>query len=254
VAGPPGATAAAPSRRPPTSSGALRQVASDVGPPLRTVHAAGLAVAPVANPAVEAADLTPLAASGVPMAGPHLLPYTPSLAASVAKAATLPIGVVGLMDALVRVDRRAARVGGGGGAAAAAAPVDAAVAAGAGSAVGSVGLALLLWTVRLWYTRGRDTLSPEAATQPMALTVAGPNALGRNPMRAGVLLLLAGLAVAHQRPRVAAVAFAFFAIQHTFGVWKEEPALGRRHGCQYAGYMRRTPRWLPGLKATARAP
>jgi len=157
-------------------------------------------------------------------------------------------------DALVRVDRRAASAGGAAAAAAApAASVDSAVAAGAGWAAAAVGLALLLWTVGLFYTRGRGTLSPEAATQPTALVADGPFAVVRNPMISGVLLLLAGQAAARQRPRVAAFALAFFAIQHTLVVGKEEPALGRRYGNQYAAYMRRTPRWLPSVQATARA-
>eukprot|EP00168_Porphyra_purpurea_P013550 TRINITY_DN3758_c0_g1_i1.p2 TRINITY_DN3758_c0_g1~~TRINITY_DN3758_c0_g1_i1.p2 ORF type:complete len:292 (+),score=92.27 TRINITY_DN3758_c0_g1_i1:126-878(+) len=250
MAGPPATTAAAMGRPPPTYAGYLRQVASEVGPLLLTVHAVGLAVAGVANPALEAADLAPLAASAALIGATHLLPYTPSLAASAAKAATIPIGVAGLTaDALVRVDRRVGSAG-----SAAAVRVDSVAVAATGWAVAAVGLALLVWTVGLFYTRGRGTLSPEAATQPTVLVVDGPYRVVRNPMITGVLLLLAGQGVARKSPRLAAFAAIFFAIKHTYFVLKEEPALGRRYGKEYATYMQTTPRWLPGVGAMAKAP
>jgi protein-S-isoprenylcysteine O-methyltransferase Ste14 len=105
------------------------------------------------------------------------------------------------------------------------------------------GLAMLAWTVSLFARVGRGTLAPWDPTR--RLVVAGPYARVRNPMISGVLAILLGEALALGDARLWIWAAAFFAINHVWFVFVEEPGLRRRFGTEYDAYRREVPRWIP---------
>jgi protein-S-isoprenylcysteine O-methyltransferase Ste14 len=110
-----------------------------------------------------------------------------------------------------------------------------------GLAVLAAGSLVLLWCVREFYVAGKGTLAPWAP--PVALVTGGLYRFTRNPMYVGVLLTLAGWAIAFRSPLlvvyVVAVAVAF----HLRVVWGEEPALARTFGAEWQVYCRTVPRW-----------
>jgi protein-S-isoprenylcysteine O-methyltransferase Ste14 len=111
------------------------------------------------------------------------------------------------------------------------------------------GLALWLWTVRLFARLGRGTLAPW--DPPRNLVVVGPYRHVRNPMITAVLTVLAGEAVLFGSPALAIWLAAFFAANFVlFGLY-EEPGLERRFGEEYRLYKRNVPRWLPRRKPWA---
>lgn len=80
---------------------------------------------------------------------------------------------------------------------------------------------------------------------PEQLVTEGPYALTRNPMYAGHLLFLTGLALLTRSPLAAVVAAAhvpWFAHR----VRRDEERLAERFGEAYAVYCERVPRWVPG--------
>lgn len=107
------------------------------------------------------------------------------------------------------------------------------------------GLALWLWTVRLFARVGEGTLAPW--DPPRRLVVRGPYRHLRNPMITAVLAVLAGEALAFGSVPLLIWCAAFFGLNHAFFILHEEPALVRRFGDEYCAYKRNVPRWLPKL-------
>jgi protein-S-isoprenylcysteine O-methyltransferase Ste14 len=107
----------------------------------------------------------------------------------------------------------------------------------------AVGLAVWLWTVRLFVRIGKGTLAPWDPTQH--LVVEGPYSRVRNPMITAVLAVLAGEAVLFGSPAIGTWCAAFFAINWLYFVLYEEPDLERRFGDEYRAYRRHVPRWIP---------
>lgn len=112
-----------------------------------------------------------------------------------------------------------------------------------GVALIAAGLALWLWTVRLFAQVGKGTLAPWDPTR--RLVVAGPYRHVRNPMITAVLAVLAGEAALVGSVPLLAWCAAFFVVNHAWFVLHEEPGLERRFGDQYRAYRRNVPRWLP---------
>jgi protein-S-isoprenylcysteine O-methyltransferase Ste14 len=110
-----------------------------------------------------------------------------------------------------------------------------------------VGLALVVWTVRLFVTEGRGTLAPWDATT--RLVVRGPYRHVRNPMITGVATILAGEAVLFQSWGIAILLAGFVAVNAVYFPLVEEPGLSRRFGPEYDVYRSHVPRWVPRPRA-----
>jgi protein-S-isoprenylcysteine O-methyltransferase Ste14 len=67
----------------------------------------------------------------------------------------------------------------------------------------------------------------------------------RNPLYAGLLMALAGLALAVGSWPLAGATAAAVVAAHAWVVGVEEPRLAGRFGGAYVEYLRRVPRWLP---------
>jgi protein-S-isoprenylcysteine O-methyltransferase Ste14 len=110
-----------------------------------------------------------------------------------------------------------------------------------------VATGLFFFTTSLYEfaTRGRGTLAPWDA--PRRLVMHGPYRYVRNPMIAGVLLIVLGEAFLLLSLPHAAWAGSFFAANAVYIPLVEEPQLRRRFGPDYIDYCRRVPRLLPRL-------
>ncbi len=112
-----------------------------------------------------------------------------------------------------------------------------------GAALVAAGVAMWVWTVRLFARIGEGTLAPWDATQH--LVVEGPYRHVRNPMITAVLAVLLGEAALLGSPWIL-VWFAVFAtINAIYFPLGEEPGLERRFGDEYREYKRNVPRWIP---------
>jgi protein-S-isoprenylcysteine O-methyltransferase Ste14 len=105
------------------------------------------------------------------------------------------------------------------------------------------GLALWVWTVRLFARIGEGTLAPWDATR--RLVVAGPYRHVRNPMITAVVAVLAGEAALFGSVGVLIWAAAFFVVNHLYFLLSEERGLERRFGEEYRLYRLNVPRWVP---------
>jgi protein-S-isoprenylcysteine O-methyltransferase Ste14 len=112
-----------------------------------------------------------------------------------------------------------------------------------GVALIAAGLALWVWTVRLFARVGQGTLAPWDPTR--RLVVKGPYRHVRNPMISAVLAVLLGEAALFGSPGLLILAAVFLAINWIFFVVQEEPGLKRRFGDEYRDYKRHVPRWMP---------
>ena len=108
------------------------------------------------------------------------------------------------------------------------------------------GLSLLVWTVSLFFRRGRGTLAPW--DPPEHLVIAGPYRFVRNPMITGVVAALAGEALLYESASLGAWGLVFFAVSALHFPLVEEPGLRRRFGEEYSRYCANVPRWLPRLR------
>jgi protein-S-isoprenylcysteine O-methyltransferase Ste14 len=109
----------------------------------------------------------------------------------------------------------------------------------------AVGVVLLLWCVRDFYSAGRGTLAPWSP--PEHLVVIGLYRWSRNPMYIAVLLVLWGWALGYQSPSLGAYALAMMIAFHLRVVLGEEPWLARHHGLQWSQYQATVPRWFGPL-------
>jgi protein-S-isoprenylcysteine O-methyltransferase Ste14 len=113
----------------------------------------------------------------------------------------------------------------------------------AGFAIGVVGVALAARSALLLAGRGRPRRGPAPA-----FVLAGPYLRARNPLYAGLVLALAGAALAAASWMLALAALVGGAGAHLWVVRVEEPRLAARFGTAYAAYRRRVPRWVPTLR------
>jgi protein-S-isoprenylcysteine O-methyltransferase Ste14 len=116
-----------------------------------------------------------------------------------------------------------------------------------GSAVATAGVALVAHSISLFMRLGRGTLAPWDPTR--ALVAAGAYRYHRNPMKAGLFLVLAGEAIATQSAALAAWFAVFLLVNVVYIRLHEEPGLERRFGERYREYCARVPRWWPTLRA-----
>lgn len=107
------------------------------------------------------------------------------------------------------------------------------------------GIALALWTVRLFLSRGEGTPAPW--DPPQKLVVAGPYRHVRNPMITSILLVLLGEALILQSSPIAGWLLMFFIVNGIYFPLSEEKGLEKRFGDDYRRYKQNVPRWLPRL-------
>ncbi len=107
----------------------------------------------------------------------------------------------------------------------------------------ALGVALFVWCVFDFATRGRGTLAPWDA--PRNLVITRPYRVVRNPMYVAVLSVLLGEAILFGLPLILAWLVIFALLAHAFVVLYEEPSLERTFGESYREYRARVWRWLP---------
>jgi protein-S-isoprenylcysteine O-methyltransferase Ste14 len=112
----------------------------------------------------------------------------------------------------------------------------------------TVGTGLLLWCVRDFHVIGRGTIGPW--DPPRHLVVVGPYRWSRNPMYAGVSLVLLGWVTAFRSGELLIYTLIVMSAFQVRVVGFEEPWLARTHGEQWQRYKARVPRWL-SLKRTS---
>lgn len=114
----------------------------------------------------------------------------------------------------------------------------------AGAAITLAGAGLALWCAVTFAVVGRGT--PLPFDPPRRLVIAGPYRSVRNPMAIGVGSALLGAALFYESVSLFVLAGLFMLGIHAFVVSYEEPTLRRMFGAEYAAYLARVHRWLPG--------
>ena len=107
------------------------------------------------------------------------------------------------------------------------------------------GLALAIWCVVEFATRGRGTPAPWDA--PSRFVASGPYRVVRNPMYLGGAAVVLGEAIAFGSVPLFVYLIALVTVWHLFVVLYEEPTLARRFGGEYSAYRARVHRWIPRL-------
>ncbi len=116
----------------------------------------------------------------------------------------------------------------------------------AGLAFALVGLALMLWTMRLFASKGGGG-TPAPWDPIQNFVVDGPYRHMRNPMLTGVILFQIAQAILLQSIPLVVWALVFFVINTVYFVVLEEPQLEKRFGDSYSEYKRNVSRWVPRL-------
>ncbi len=109
----------------------------------------------------------------------------------------------------------------------------------------SLGLSLMVATIRLFVTVGKGTLAPWEPTQK--LVVQGVYRHVRNPMISGVILVLLGEALLTASLPLFCWFLVAALINAAYIPLSEEPGLVKRFGEDYMIYKRNVPRWVPRL-------
>ncbi len=108
------------------------------------------------------------------------------------------------------------------------------------------GLVFAAWTMKLFDRDGRGTPAPWAP--PEQLVVTGPYRHVRNPMNAGMILIIAAEALFFGSWHLAGWMGVFFMVCAIYFPLHEEPGLERRFGEAYLLYKANVPRWIPRLR------
>ncbi len=116
----------------------------------------------------------------------------------------------------------------------------------AGAVSLAIGFTLFLASVHEFFRHGRGTLAPW--DPPRRFVVSGPYRYVRNPMIAGVLFMLFGVALALRSRPHGAWAVAALLINALYIPLIEEPGLERRFGEDYTRYRRHVRRFVPRLR------
>ena len=108
------------------------------------------------------------------------------------------------------------------------------------------GLGLMVWTIQLFWVKGKGTLAPLDPTKK--LVVVGPYRHVRNPMYSGLLLVLYGEAILFGSIAILVFATLILLAVLSYVHLKEEHDLEKRFGKEYQSYKAHVPRWVPQLK------
>jgi protein-S-isoprenylcysteine O-methyltransferase Ste14 len=116
----------------------------------------------------------------------------------------------------------------------------------AGVAFAVAGLWLMIWTIRLFVSKGGG--GTPAPWRPIRnLIVVGPYRYVRNPMIVGVnLFMIAEAVLLHSFP-ILVWMIVFVAVNTIYFALSEEPQLQKRFDQSYTDYKRQVPRWIPRL-------
>jgi protein-S-isoprenylcysteine O-methyltransferase Ste14 len=115
-----------------------------------------------------------------------------------------------------------------------------------GAVLIAAGAALVAHCIALFVRLGSGTLAPWDPTR--ALVGTGAYRHIRNPMKAGLFVVLAGEALATQSIALT-IWFVCFAIANVVYIrLHEEPGMAKRFGDSYRDYCERVPRWWPALR------
>ncbi|MGI9415943.1 MAG: methyltransferase family protein [Hyphomicrobiales bacterium] len=116
----------------------------------------------------------------------------------------------------------------------------------AGLPFAAAGLALMVWTMRLFAVQGGG--GTPAPWEPIKnFIVLGPYRYVRNPMLLGASLFLIAEAVLLQSLPILVWMIAFIVVNTFYFALSEEPQLEKRFGRSYAIYKRNVGRWIPRL-------
>jgi protein-S-isoprenylcysteine O-methyltransferase Ste14 len=116
-----------------------------------------------------------------------------------------------------------------------------------GLALLACGAALVAHSVRLFVRVGHGTLAPWDPTQ--ALVAAGAYRFSRNPMKAGLFVVLLGETLLLRSAAIASWLALFGTVNVVYIRVSEEPGLLARFGTSYRDYCARVPRWWPSMRA-----
>jgi protein-S-isoprenylcysteine O-methyltransferase Ste14 len=111
-----------------------------------------------------------------------------------------------------------------------------------GLSAAGAGTVVLLACVRAFHIRGRGTLAPW--DPPRTLVRTGLYRYSRNPMYVGVMLVLAGWALAWPVTKLWLYAGTIAVLFHLRIVLGEEPRLAATFGDEWTAYRHSVPRWL----------
>jgi len=115
----------------------------------------------------------------------------------------------------------------------------------AGALLMGLGIALAIHCILLFVRHGHGTLAPWDPTRELVGT--GAYRYSRNPMKAGLFLVLAGESLWLRSWALTWWFAAFVVVNATYIRLHEEPGLRARFGEQYRHYCERVPRWWPAL-------
>jgi protein-S-isoprenylcysteine O-methyltransferase Ste14 len=121
----------------------------------------------------------------------------------------------------------------------------------AGAALVAAGATLVTHCVRLFIRLGAGTLAPWDPTRE--LVAGGAYRYSRNPMKAGLFLVLAGEALATGSAALTAWFVCFALVNVLYIRVHEEPGLVKRFGASYRAYCERVPRWWPTPRTVIRS-
>jgi protein-S-isoprenylcysteine O-methyltransferase Ste14 len=111
-----------------------------------------------------------------------------------------------------------------------------------GAVVFSMGFEIMMICIINFAVKGGGTLSPADPTRK--LVVSGLYRFSRNPMYAGVMLILTGEAIFFQTMNLWIYSFVVFFAFHIFIVLVEEPRLRKDFGEEYTSYCKKVRRWI----------
>lgn len=106
-----------------------------------------------------------------------------------------------------------------------------------------IGLSMVIWVAVAFVRRGRGTAVP--LLPPREFVAAGLFRYIRNPMYAGLVLVVIAEAIFTRSGWILLYAFILWLAMHSYVVLMEEPRLARRFGETYLRYLEETPRWIP---------
>jgi protein-S-isoprenylcysteine O-methyltransferase Ste14 len=116
----------------------------------------------------------------------------------------------------------------------------------AGALLALLGIGLAARAGLLLAGRGR----PQRGPRPV-FVIAGPYLRLRNPLAGGVVVALAGTALALRSAMLALAAVLAWTGLHAWIVRIEEPRLRARFGAAYEAYLRAVPRWIPARRRSS---
>ena len=108
-----------------------------------------------------------------------------------------------------------------------------------------LGAGIYLWCAWEFISYGEGTPAPWRS--PKKLVIRGLYAVTANPMYVGIVLAIAGQAIAWKSWPAGIYAVLIWFAFHMRVVTQEEPILLGRYGESYREYWKRVPRWFPGL-------